>query len=613
MLRKHRSGPAAVLVLALAACAPVAEARPPKATAGALGPLPDALAADPVLQAMDLELGRTMARLALPGHERPYYVAYVVKERVERRLGGKLGALYDVVREHERRARVDVRVGSWEFDSSEDEEAEWPYSDGYEPGVSAPLGDDRDGLRHTLWLLTDLRYKQALSSYLKLKGKRVFEADRKRERPSHSPAAPVVRADPPEEISFDEARWQEVVRAAGEVLGADPAVFDSEVWVAGGVETRWAVTSEGTRIRTVQPLYEVHLTAWSRAPDGMLLDQSLDLYGRTQDELPALEGLLERTRGLLRNLAALRAAPQLDPITGPAILEPAATGVFFHEVLGHRLEGHRQDDEEEGQTFTDHLGRPILPPFLSVHDDPTLGWAGGTPLNGAYAIDDEGVPAERVVLVDHGVLRGFLMGRRPVSGFRRSNGHGRSEGVNDPVPRMGNLEVVAHEPVSRERLKEMLLEEVRRQGKPYGLVVRDITGGSTNTSSYGYQAFKGEARMVYKVDATTGEETLVRGVEIVGTPLTTLSKILAASDEKAVFNGYCGAESGMVPVSTIAPATLFQEIELQRSARGRSKAPILPPPEISPRSSTPTLPKRPAAGSGPGAKGATPPAMARPR
>ena len=162
--------------------------------------------------------------------------------------------------------------------------------------------------------------------------------------------------------------------------------------------------------------------------------------------------------------------------------------------------------------------------------------------------------------------------------FGYGNGHARAEGLLAPTARMGNLIVEAHKSVSAEKLKRMLLAEVRRQKKPYGLYIRDISGGSTNTSSYGYQAFKGEARMVYRVDAKTGRETLVRGVDLVGTPLVSISKIMAASNRQGVFNGYCGAESGVVPVSTVAPAILFREVELQRSVNERAKPPLLAAP-----------------------------------
>ena len=542
-------------------------------------PATDELRRDPVMRAMLGELRRSAEHLVLDGNQAPYYLAYVIKEVHHRSVVGALGAIYDRAAGRQRNAYVEVRVGDYGFDSSEDGEEGWTPDELYEPSTLVSLDDGELAIRHTLWLLTDTRYKMALASYLKMKGERVYAPPDPGRRPSFSASGPEERVEARVDLTMDTERWEGLVRRLGRIIGAAPGVFDSDVAIDFRVETRWMVNSEGVRVRTEHPIYAVHVTAYARADDGMLLDHSVDEYARSEADLPTDDALAQQTQRMLDELAALRAAPQSDPYTGPAILDTAATGVFFHEVLGHRLEGHRQDDDEEGRTFTQHLGQQILPAFLSVHDDPTLDRApDGQWLNGSYAVDDEGVRSERVTLVDHGKLVGFLMPRRPVKGFDRSNGHGRAQGVARPVARMGNVIVQAHETVPFARLKERLLEMVREQGKPYGLIIRDITGGATNTSSYGYQAFKGEARLVYRVDPATGDETLVRGVEIVGTPLASIAKIVAASDDVGVFNGYCGAESGMVPVSAMAPATLFSEIELQRSAQARSKGPVLEPP-----------------------------------
>jgi predicted Zn-dependent protease len=212
------------------------------------------------------------------------------------------------------------------------------------------------------------------------------------------------------------------------------------------------------------------------------------------------------------------------------------------------------------------------------------------PLNGTYRFDEQGVRAQRTVLVRDGKLESYLLSRRPVRPFERSNGHGRSQGSRTPMARMANLVVESTKRVSAAELKRLLMAEARRQGKPYGLVIRDITGGNTNTMSYGYQAFKGTPRLVYRVDARTGKEELVRGVELVGTPLTSVNKVMATGEKARVFNGYCGAESGYVPVSTVAPAALVGEIELQRVARANERAPLLPPPWTEPPSASAPAP-----------------------
>jgi TldD protein len=301
-------------------------------------------------------------------------------------------------------------------------------------------------------------------------------------------------------------------------------------------------------------------------------------YGAAEAELPDEASLQVAARHLADEVNKLRAATMLDPYNGPAILLSEAAGVFFHEALGHRLEGERQNDNKEGATFKGQIGNAILPAFISVLDDPTKRKIGLTSLNGYYRFDDEGVSARPVKLVEKGVLRNYLKSRTPVKGSPSSNGHGRSEGTQDPIGRMGNTIVVSEKRVSYDKLKEMLLGEVKRQKKAFGLIIADISGGQTNTTTYDFQAFKGMPRIVYKVDANTGKETLVRGVEFVGTPIGSLNRIVASADKDGVFNGFCGAESGFVPVSTVAPAILISEIELQRTRRAMERQPILPAP-----------------------------------
>ena len=275
---------------------------------------------------------------------------------------------------------------------------------------------------------------------------------------------------------------------------------------------RLQVTSEGTELVTEDTLYAIHVQAFTRAVDGQLLDNSRDFYAPAEGKLPDAETLGREVRALVAELMALRTAPVIDPYTGPAILAPEATGVLFHEAVGHRLEGERLHDDNEGRTFKGQVGKGVLPTFLSVIDDPTAHEEGGAQLNGRYRYDDEGVAAQRTVLVEGGVLRAYLLSRKPVQGFTRSNGHGRAQANRTPMARMANLFVRSEKRVPAAELRRMLIAEAKRAKKPYALLIKDITGGNTNTSSYGYQAFKGVPRMVYRIDVATGKEELVRGV-----------------------------------------------------------------------------------------------------
>jgi TldD protein len=252
--------------------------------------------------------------------------------------------------------------------------------------------------------------------------------------------------------------------------------------------------------------------------------------------------------------------------------------VFFHEIFGHRMEGHRQRNEEEGQTFTKKVGEAIMPAFISVYDDPAAAALGEIDLNGHYPYDDEGVRGKRATLVEKGVLKGFLLSRTPISGFSSSNGHGRRQAGRKTVSRQANLVVDAAEAVSEGELKKLLAEEAKRQGKAYGLLFKDIRGGFTNTSRFGPQAFKVLPVLVYRIYADGRPDELIRGVDLVGTPLNSLGEIVAAGDAYEVFNGYCGAESGFIPVSASAPALLVRKLETEKQAKGADRPPILPAP-----------------------------------
>jgi predicted Zn-dependent protease len=268
-----------------------------------------------------------------------------------------------------------------------------------------------------------------------------------------------------------------------------------------------------------------------------------------------------------------------EPFDGPAILSGRAAAVFFHEVLGHRLEGQRQRGDDEGQTFTKNVGKEVLPAFLSVADDPTQTQFEKTWLSGSYEYDDEGQKAQRVALIQDGVLKTFLMSRLPIAHFSNSNGHGRAQSGKMPTGRQGNLIVTSTKTEPEAELRKQLIEEAKKQGKPYGLYFEDISSGFAVTTRNSPQAFQVIPLVVWRVYVDGRPDELVRGVSIVGTPQAALKSILATSDKREVFNGECGAESGTVPVSAVAPAMLMSTIETQKQAQGTARPPILPMPK----------------------------------
>jgi TldD protein len=535
-----------------------------------------------LLDALKQELVRSKEKLKLPGEDAPYFIRYLVREYDDYDLSARFGALLEDSYQNVRQANVEVRVGDYHFDNTADDSTEKMFDlddlDRYDPPVVAPLDNDLDSLRATMWLQTDAQYKRALSLLHKKRGNRVTRVVEDETVNSFSKEKSEKAVDKPIVLKLDRTAWDDRLRRVSAVFKAFPEVFDSQAKLSVNHQTRYIVTSEGTELISERLIYGLHLNAAGRAPDGLLVQHFRSFYGASERELPDEKALIAAAQQLSKDVIRLRQAPMMDPFNGPAILLPEAAGVFFHEALGHRLEGERQNDNKEGATFKGQIGKPILPTFLTILDDPSLGKVGKVSLNGHYAFDDEGVASRTVALVDHGILRNYLKSRTPVKGAPQSNGHGRAEGTLDPIGRMGNTIVQSDRRVPYAKLKEMLLEEIRRQKKSFGLIIADISGGQTNTTTYDFQAFKGMPRIVYRVDGKTGKEELVRGVEFVGTPIGSLNRIVAASDAPGVFNGFCGAESGFVPVSTVAPAVLISEIELQRTRRAMERPPILPAP-----------------------------------
>jgi TldD protein len=343
--------------------------------------------------------------------------------------------------------------------------------------------------------------------------------------------------------------------------------------------TAWYVSSDGTQLQQSWTSAQLAISVGVKADDGEGLSRLEQAFGRTAADLPDDAAMDKMIAVVNADLDALHEAPLADPYVGPAILEGRAAGVFFHEVFGHRIEGHRQKDDTSGQTFSAQVGKEIMPAWLSVYDDPTVTTLNGKQLNGFFRFDDEGVRAQHTSLVEHGTLVGFLMGRNPIAAGPVSNGHGRKQAGFDPVARQGNLIVTSERSVEGADLEKLLLAEVVKQGRPYGMVFTDISGGFTNTSAFAPQAFKVNPVMAYRL-YPDGHRELVRGIDIGGTPLVALQSIRAASREVATFNGVCGAESGWVPVSASAPSLLLDKLEIEKAFIPADRPPVLNPPSI---------------------------------
>jgi TldD protein len=531
-------------------------------------PPPDAL-----LQTMKGELTRATKELG-NNDPAPYFLSYTVYDQNLVVLVGAFGSLLTNAAVQRRQADVAMRVGSPALDNTHGQSRPSGMTSG-----TLPLGDNPDAIARVLWELTDREYKRAAPAFLNVKTNTAVRAEEEDKSPDFSKDIPQYRTGV-EGVApaFDRAAWEGEVRRLSAAFRKYPEVYSAVVVLQVQGSTSRLVSSEGSMIVSPSASARLIIQAQTRADDGMELLRVETFQAPNPAELPAEGELLGKIERVAVDLQALRKAPVAEPFAGPAMLSGRAAAVFFHEVLGHRLEGHRQRDEDEGQTFTKKVGQEVLPKFLSVTDDPTARQLNGVKLAGTYDFDDEGVAAQRVDVIQNGVLKNFLMSRMPITGFEKSNGHGRNQPGFMPTGRQGNLLVTSTQSVSDTGLRKRFIEEVKKQGKPYGLYFDDVQGGFTLTSRALPQAFQVLPVMVYRVYADGRPDELVRGVDIVGTPLAALTRILVTGDKLQVFNGVCGAESGSVPVSAAAPAMLFSELEVQKRAHSHTRPPILPPP-----------------------------------
>jgi len=532
-----------------------------------------------LVKLLETELQRSLKNLHEEGDAPLFYLQYAVTERHGLSLGVRDGARVSPEREQRRYLDVDLRVGSPQLDSTHEiRGGDWRDNSSDRRLLDFPLENDAAAVRAALWNETEFQYRKAQERFTKVLTNRQVKVAEEDQSDDFSPAGAQKYSEPFSATAIDEARWSALLDRVGDFFTRFPFVQESSAFLYVTDQGTTIVNSEGSRLQHGNHYIRLRLSISGMAEDGMALQRGLIYDGAVIGNLPDEATVLADAERLVNELQALIDAPVVEPYIGPAILVNRASGVFFHEIFGHRIEGHRQKSESEGQTFTKKVGQQILPDFISVYDDPTLARFQDTDLRGYYRYDDEATPAQRVTVVENGILRNFLTTRSPIENFPASNGHGRREFGSAVVARQGNLIVDSAKRVSFEQLRAALIEECRRQGKPYGLVFADISGGYTMTGRGGPQAFKVNPLYVYRVYADGRPDEVVRGVDIVGTPLTSFSKIILAGDDDAVFNGTCGAESGSVPVSAISPSVLVSEIEVEKRPKGQDKPPILPPP-----------------------------------
>jgi hypothetical protein len=526
------------------------------ATAGVIGAHDSASAEDPVLRAMLAEMQRSKSQLKLTDMQAPYYVDYRLTDVDQYVAEAAFGAVRTSLRTRVRMLRIVVRVGDYKQDSY------------YGPGEGVvdvgPLDDDETGLRHQLWLGTDRAYKAA-SEALTAKQAELKKYSVDQQVDDFARASPVKLIAPLARLDFSPEPWLATLEEASGLYKSDSQVQSLNASLRFTVTHRYFVSSEGAVVRTADTFYQVFVGAYTQAADGMRLDRSHGYQVRQMKDLPVKAEVLSRTRELLTSLKQLREAPvSEEEYRGPVLLSADAAAGVMSELVGPNLLGNRpalgQNARTTGDWANNYKSR-VLPDFLSVVDDPTLTNFEGHALLGNYDVDDEGVKASRVSLIEKGQLVSYLLGREPIRDFPNSNGHGRASVTGPPTSSLGNLIVQSSDALGTDDLKKKLIEACKQRNLPYGYFVGTLGPRLT-------------PRLLYRISTKDGHEELVRGA------------VFGDLDTRALRNDIVAAGKEFdtedrldpIPQSVVSPALLFDELEVKRGDVAKQKLPEYPPP-----------------------------------
>jgi predicted Zn-dependent protease len=526
---------------------------------------------DTVLRAMSDELARSVAELRLGNLDKPYFIQYIVLDEEEYAAQATFGAITSSDRSLQRYVQAQVRVGTYDFDNSEFVSGPNPASTGVL--LQTVLDDDYENLRHTLWLATDNAYKQSVEV---LARKRAFVQNKIQEvqPPDFSKEDPTHAVSGARRLEVDKARIEAQLREWSRIFKEYPAIQTSNLRLIARLVNRYIVNTEGTR--TLQPTMIVSLEVGAsvQASDGMRISHALPFNARSLDQLPAPESIAQSIRQLASDLTMLRSAPVLDAnYSGPVLLTGQASAEMFARILAPNLSGQRgpmnerQPQQTTDSDLVDRMNRPVLPPYFSVFDDPAQVRSGDHSLIGHYQVDDQGIPSQRVMLIEDGLLRNMLMGRRPGKHRHQSNGHGRSGYPGLERAQIGNLFIAANEGMNYDELKQELIRLGNLEKIDYALVIKSLDSSGRGPI--------GAPILAYKVYMADGREELIRGATVRGLSVQSLRHIQAAGNDMFVANRLTGTRGAETPVSVIAPSVLLEEMELERPTGVQQKPALL--------------------------------------
>lgn len=483
-----------------------------------------------------------------------------------------------------------LRVGDHQLDNSHEIREAGMGGLGLSTRASyIPYEDNSRVIKNAIWKQLDALYKEGAQTYEHVKANMAVKVEQEDKSPDFSIEKVENYYEKPiswQDLRINPKELEDKVRKYSAVFDRNEDIRDGSAYIIASLSRKIFIDTEGREMSQNAVNLQLVLTADVLADDGMNLPLTKTWLAFSMNEFPSDEEVVRAAQDMSDMLSALKDAPVVESFTGPAILSPAASGVFFHEIFGHRIEGSRLKQEMDAQTFKKKVGEPVLPKHLSVTFDPTQKYFQSTPLAGNYVFDDEGIKSQKVEVIKDGVLKNFLMSRTPIEGFSHSNGHGRAAVGMAPISRQSNMFIESSQKYSEKDLLERLRKEAKSQGKEYAYYFKEVAGGFTNTNRYSPNSFNVTPLVVYRIYVDGRPDELVRGVDMVGTPLAMFSQIDACGNEYSVFNGVCGAESGSIPVACISPALFVKQIETQKRAKSQTQPPLLPKPQVATSSNT---------------------------
>lgn len=507
----------------------------------------------------------------------PYYISYEITELDDLTIKSSFGSILSHNQSKKAYLDVDLRVGDYQFDNTHPLRNNSFFSSYRQSFTSlVPTDLNHKSLVNKIWYLTEQAYRKVKKDYLAAKANDTIQADAEDKSADFSVSPTEIAFEVIKKDNFEMEYWAERIRKITLPFKSESKIYRADAQFNAINESRWFVNSEGTKLQHFQKSYYLSLLVVSRAEDGMEIPRHRTFYTKDLTKFPSDKELLTVVHQMIDEVNELRTAPIIKAYSGPAIFSGKASAVLFHEVLGHRVEAQRMKNADDNKTLKHKLNKKILRQDISVVSDPTMSSLEGVELNGHYRFDNQGVKAQSVDIIQQGVLKNFLLSRTLVDGFSQSNGHGRKTVGRNVTARQSNLIVKTTNPHTDKELKEMLIQQVKLQKLDYGLYFDDVQGGFTNTSWGKANSFNVLPIRVYKI-YPDGREELHRGVDIIGTPLATLEEIKAVGDQYGIFNGSCGAESGLIPAALASPPVYVSKIEIQRKMKSFDRPPILNP------------------------------------